>query len=101
MNAEAANKAPDLTPPSKGGPAKGGAAKSTEPKAPRVSRFKTLYPESAKIELLVKENPKRGKSKERFEGYFKSKTVGDAIKNGVTYADIAWDVGHGLIKVNA
>lgn len=93
--------APDLTPPSKG--AKGGDAtgKAKEPKAPRVSRFKTLYPESAKIELLVKENPKRGKSKERFEGYFKAKplTVGEAVKNGVSYADIAWDVGHGLIKI--
>jgi hypothetical protein len=88
--------APDLTPPSKGAkPAKA----EGEKKAPRVSRFKTLYPESAKIELLVKENPKRGKSKDRFDGYFKSKTVGEAIKNGVTYADLAWDVGHGLIKV--
>ena len=100
MNAE--NKAPDLTPPSKGAKDKG-AKEAKEPKAPRVSRFKTLYPESAKIELLVKENPKRGKSKDRFEGYFKAKplTVGEAVKNGVTYADIAWDVGHGLIKIVA
>lgn len=96
MNAEV-NKAPSLTPPTQG--SKEGKAKSTEPKAPRVSRFKTLYPENAPITVLAKENPKRGKSKLRFDGYYKSKTVGEAIKNGVMYADIAWDVGHGLIKV--
>lgn len=93
---ELGQKAPDLTPPQKG--AKPEKAKG-EPKAPRVSRFKTLYPENAPVTLLVKENPKRGKSKVRFEGYTGSRTVGEAIKKGVTYADIAWDVGHGLIKV--
>lgn len=69
------------------------------PKEPRVSRFAKLYPDTAKITLLVTENPKRGASKERFEGYTGSATVKEAIAKGVTYADLAWDVGHGLIKV--
>lgn len=99
----------DLTPPGKAAPkapkapgeakAPKAAKEPKVPKEPRVSRFKTLYPDSAKIELLVKENPKRGASKERFDGYTGSATVGEAIAKGVTYADVAWDVGHGLIKV--
>jgi hypothetical protein len=66
-----------------------------------VSRFAKLYPPEAKITLLVKENPKRGASKARFEGYMKpgGDTVKGALANGVTYADLAWDVGHGLISV--
>lgn len=100
--------APDLTPPTKPvkAPKAAKAPKNTdgteapkEPKAPKVSRFMTLYPDDAKITVLVEGNPKRGKSKERFEGYTGSATVGEAVAKGVLRADIAWDVGHGLIKV--
>lgn len=103
----------DLTPPGKApkAPAAPGAAKEPKaakapkepaaPKEPRVSRFAKLYPNDAKVTLLVKENPKRGASKDRFEGYTGSATVGEALAKGVTYADLAWDVGHGLISVTA
>jgi ribosomal protein L21E len=99
---------PDLTPPTAPTKAPKAAKKSAAPKAegeaaapkaPRTSRLKEQYPDDALITVLVDSNPKRGKSKERFEGYTGAKTVADAIKGGVTYADLAWDVGHGLIKV--
>ena len=95
----------DLTPPTKApkAPKTPKAEKAPkEPKAPKekkVSRFASLYPREASVTLLVETNPKRGASKDRFEHYFTAKTVGEALDKGVTYADIAWDVGHGLIKV--
>ena len=102
----------DLTPPGKApkAPIAPNGAKAAAPKVPkepkppkepRVSRFAKLYPNDAKVTLLVKENPKRGASKDRFEGYTGSATVGEALAKGVTYADLAWDVGHGLISVSA
>ena len=94
---EAEVAAPDLTPPTKA--AKKAAKEPKAPKEPKISRFKTLYPDDLPITLLVESNPKRGKSKIRFEGYFGSKTVGEAVAKGVTRADVAWDVGHGLVKV--
>lgn len=99
------NAVPDLTPPtapvktSKKAKAPKAEGEAAAPKAPRTSRLKEQYPDSAKITVLVESNPKRGKSKERFEGYTGSATVGEALAKGVTYADLAWDVGHGLIKV--
>ena len=77
--------------------------KEAAPKAPRTSKFEKLYPEDAALELLVEENPKKKGSKaaERFEGYTGAKTVGDALAKGVTYADIAYDVGRQFIKVTA
>jgi len=101
----------DLTPPGKApkapiAPGANAAAKAAKtpkepkaPKEPRVSRFAALYPPTARISLLVKDNPKRGASRERFEGYTGAVTVADAMAKGVTYADLAWDVGHGLISV--
>lgn len=108
MNAEVKPKL-DLTPPGKAPKAPDAkAAKAPKepkepkaPKEPRVSRFEKLYPKDAKVTVLVKENPKRGASRDRFEGYTGSATVGEALAKGVTYADIAWDVGHGLISVAA
>jgi ribosomal protein L21E len=97
--------APDLTPPTKAAkapkvPKEPKVAKEPKaPKEPKISRFKALYPDEAPITVLVEGNPKRGKSKERFEGYTGSATVGEAVAKGVLRADIAWDVGHGLIKV--
>lgn len=116
-----AQKAPDLTPPVK----TNGAQKLTadgkdakvakEPKAPkapkepkpeRVSNFKKVYPDTAKIVLLTPEgkNPKRPGSEAhgRFNAYGAGGvTVADALKAGATYADLSWDVGHGFIKVEA
>lgn len=95
----------DLTPPNKAAKAPKAAAAPKEPKAPKapkepkVSRFAALYPRDAAVTVLVPANPKRGASRARFEGYTGSKNVGEALDKGVTYADLAWDVGHGLIKV--
>jgi hypothetical protein len=78
-----------------------------EPKAPKVpkeSNFKKVYPDTATITLLTKdgENPKRKgtKSYDRFAVYKNGMTVADAIKGGVLYADLSWDVGHGFIAVS-
>ena len=96
----------DLTPPNKAAKAPAKAASAPKepkapkaPKVPKVSRFAALYPRDAAVTVLVAANPKRGASRARFEGYTGSKTVGEALDKGVTYADLAWDVGHGLIKV--
>ena len=53
-----------------------------------------------KITLLVTENPKRGKSAERYELYRKAKTVADYVAAGGSKADIAWDAAHNYIKVD-
>ena len=73
-----------------------------EPKV-RVSKFATLYPENAIVTLLVESNPKKegSKSRERFEGYTGAATVGAALAAGVTYQDIAYDVGRQFISVKA
>ena len=75
-----------------------------EKKAPvvRRSKFEDLYPEAARVTLLVDKNPKKegSKSHVRFEGYTGAKTVGDALAAGVTYQDIAYDVGRQFISVS-
>ncbi len=75
--------------------------KEKKEKTPRVSKFAALYPEDARVTLLVKENPKKegSKCRARFEGYTGSATIGEARKKGVLYADIAYDVGRKHIKV--
>ena len=75
--------------------------KEKAPSSVTRTNFKELYPEDAKVTLLVKENPKKkgSKSRERFEGYTGAKTVADALLSGITYQDIVYDVGHGFIKV--
>ncbi len=95
----------DLTPPttgSKGGkgtPAKDD--KSPKEQRARRSKFAEMYPEDSKITLIVKENPKKegSASRDRFDHYFKSKTVGDFLAAGGTYADIAYDIGRMHISV--
>lgn len=76
------------------------AKKATPPareKAPRSGK----YDEKAKLTVLVKENPKREGSKayDKFERYFKAKTVGAFFEMGGTSANLDWDVDHGYIKV--
>ena len=108
-------KAPDLTPPTAG---KNGSAekaegkqkkeakpKSTEPKAPRESALRKQYPDNSVIRLKTEggKNPKRpgSKSFDRFAVYKDGMTVAEAVKGGVIYADLSWDVGHGFIAVEA
>jgi hypothetical protein len=71
------------------------------PKEPRISRFASLYPRTAAVKFLVEGNPKRGASAERYAAYMSATNVGEFLDKGGTYADIAWDVGHGLISVQA
>jgi phage protein D len=52
-----------------------------------------------KLVLLVKENPKRGSSAERYELYRKAKTVGDYLAAGGLRADLRWDEDHGYIQI--
>ena len=90
------------TPPGK--PAKPTKAKA-EKKEPTVrrSKFAEIYPDDAKIKLNVEKNPKKegSKSYDRFEGHFKNKagTVKGALESGVTYQDIAYEVGRNFISV--
>lgn len=74
-----------------------------EAKEPTVkrSKFAAIYPEDAKLKLLVEKNPKKdgSKSAARFEGYTGADTVGAALAAGVTYADIAYDVGRQFISI--
>ena len=90
----------NMTPPAVKSKAATKAPKEAKEKANRSS-FAKLYPEDAPLKVLAEKNPKRAGSKaaKRFDGYFKAKTVGDALANGVTYADIAYDVGHQFIKI--
>lgn len=71
-----------------------------KPKASR-SKFDKLFPENARIKLLVDKNPKKAgsKSAERFEHYFGAETVGDFLAAGGTYGDIAYDLPRGFIEV--
>lgn len=77
------------------------ARKPRSPGAPRRSRFSKLYPEDAAVKLLVDKNPKKAGSKsyDIFEGYTGATTIGEALKQGVTYQSIAYDVGRGFIEV--
>ena len=90
------------TPPSK--PEKP-AKEKAEKKEPTVrrSKFAELYPDEATITLNVEKNPKKegSKSHVRFEGHFsnKSGTVKEALANGVTYQDLAYEVGRQFISI--
>lgn len=86
-------------PAAKPAPAKKAAAKKEAPK--KAEGKKRGFDESAKLTVLVKENPKREgtDSYERFEAYFKAKTVGDAYAAGITTADLHWDSNHEYIKI--
>jgi hypothetical protein len=67
----------------------------------RKSAFAALYPDTAPLKVLTEKNPKKAGSKafEHFEKYTSCKTVGEARAKGAIYNNIAWDVGHGLIKI--
>lgn len=67
---------------------------------PRTN-FSSMWPEDQPIKVLVEKNPKKNgsKSRERFEHYFGSKTVGDYLAKGGTYQDMAYDVGRQFVQV--
>lgn len=89
------------TPPSDKANAGKDANKEKKEKAPRVSKFAAIYPDDARITVLVDKNPKKEGSKahERFKLYANAKTVKDFIAAGGTYSDIAYNVGRQFIKV--
>ena len=89
-----------ITPPSKPEKVEKATKEKKEPTV-RRSKFETMYPNDMKITLLVEKNPKKegSKSRARFEGYFGADNVGEALKGGVHYQDIAYDVGRMHIKV--
>lgn len=100
---------PIMTPPTEEKAAKPVAEpKAKKPKAEkkeptvRRSKFADLYPLDAKITLLAESNPKKvgSKSYTRFEGYTGAADVNAALGNGVTYQDIAYDVGRKFITVS-
>lgn len=95
--------APELVPPvADETPAKPKRVKKPK-KEPSVrrSKFNELYPDDAAITMLAESNPKKqgSKSRERFEGYTGASTVKEALANGVTYQDIAYDVGRNFVKI--
>lgn len=85
-----------------------------EPQGKRAALTK-LFPEDAKITVLVEANPKKAGSRaaEVFDHYFTSATIGDFFlatkdvksrKHGDQghpggYADLRYDVGSGYIKI--
>lgn len=96
----------DITPPTTAKEPKAPKAPKTpkEPKAPKEpkrSSFATLYPEGSAVKVLAAANPKKegSKSRERFEHYYTSKTVGDFLVKGGTYADIMYDVARKYIAI--
>ena len=76
-------------------------AKSNKEPTVRRSKFAELYPEDAKLTIICDTNPKKAGSKSfaRFEGYTGADTVGAALAKGVTYQDIAYDIGRQFVKV--
>lgn len=75
------------------------AAKAPAAGAPARRGKEPTIPDTAKIKLLVNENPKRGASAERFALYRNGMTVADYLEAGGKRADISWDVNKGFIEV--
>jgi hypothetical protein len=77
--------------------------KAPKPEGTGVPRtnFSSIWPENQPIKVLVAANPKKNgsKSRERFEHYFGSATVGDYLAKGGTYQDLAYDVGRQFVQV--
>ena len=84
------------------------AKKSTTPENTEVSTVAPVAPVApvtpkialATITLLVAENPKRGKSKARYDLYRSGMTTHEFVLAGGYAADIPWDVKHGFIKLS-
>lgn len=56
---------------------------------------------TAKITMLVKENPKRvgSKSRDRFDGYKDGMTVAEALAAGITTPDLIYDTAHSFVQI--
>lgn len=93
-----AKKAAKKEEPKKGAPTKGASKKgeAAEPagrgRAPNIAG-------TAKIKILVKENPKRGGAADRYALYKNGMTVDEYIAAGGKRADVNWDVAQGFIEV--
>lgn len=59
------------------------------------------FNKDAKISLLIDKNPKRegSKSHVRFAAYKDGMSVGDFVKAGGTFGDLAWDSARGYIRI--
>jgi hypothetical protein len=57
------------------------------------------WPPETKFRLLVKDNPKKAGARQRFEAYFKAKTLGEALSGGLTMADWYYDLKHNFVEV--
>jgi predicted HicB family RNase H-like nuclease len=79
-----------------------GDGKLSVPTAPKPPKKRTGYPESAKITVLVANNPKRPGSAayDRFAFYESGMTVNQALNAGVRSDDLRWDVAHKFIKID-
>lgn len=103
------NETLDLTPPTKNAKApKAPKAPKAEadPNAPKVERSSPLaktFPKEATITVLTPEgaNPKRTGTKafDKFERYKRCKTVAEFVADGGKLTTLAWDTGHGFIRV--
>lgn len=59
------------------------------------------FADNARVTVLV-DNPKKGKSKDRFALYGKkgtTKTVGELVKAGMKRADFSWDLKREFIRI--
>jgi hypothetical protein len=78
------------------------AEKAAPAKAKKAKPAKKLpFPETAKIKILVDENPKRPGSKgaARFDQYRNGMTVAAALEAGITAKDLVWDVDHKFVSI--
>jgi len=90
------------TPPSATPPGKAATPPETKKTSgPRRSKFADIYPNSAKVKLLVDKNPKKEGSacRDRFDAYTGSATVGEYLAKGGTYQDIAYDIGRQFVEI--
>lgn len=72
----------------------------TEVKPAKVARYAAGgWADDAKIRVLVKGNPKKGASAERFAKYKTGLTVAKAKGLGLTPGDLRWDVAHAFIAI--
>jgi len=79
------------------------AQKTPKEKKDPVVRKIAGFDRSAKITVLVKENPKRKNSKSatRFDFYKSGMTIDQALAAGVAAADISYDLDKQYIKIAA
>lgn len=70
---------------------------------PTTANSRNKYNDNDRIMVLVAENPKRKgtASYDRFQQYHSINTVADALRDGITRADLIWDVKHGFISIHS